>query len=253
MTDEKRAELEQKYLLALLTRDAKIWHSRATRSIHALDDIEEAKPKEKRQRKTFLSEIPCNKCGSHRRFTGSGYKCVQCSTEKAKRVDDFKREAQKLTPPVPRGRGLGIRPSQQLSDRAVARRNYLAKLARAAEANPPTVPTTPTIEANPVAPAAVSARAAAMAAGEKRYIGEPCQCGNRVRYVSHRGCVECHKAANRRHKRAQRAAAITGPAAPVTAEPRRLRPTQIRPPGPGQNAPFKRLMPFPRGARFVAK
>ena len=108
MTPEERSILEEKFLLALLKRDAKIWHSRATRSIHALDDIEEAEPKEKRQRKTFLSEIPCNKCGSHRRFTGSGYKCVQCSTEKAKRVDDIKREARKLTPPVPRGRGAGI-------------------------------------------------------------------------------------------------------------------------------------------------
>ena len=123
MTNEQRAELEQKYLLALLTRDAKIWnrHAPGHLQVQTHDDIEEAKPKAKRQRKTFLSDIPCNKCGGHRRYGGGRFGvCVKCSTEKAKRVDDIKREAQKrIAPPLPRGRGLGIRPSQQLSDRAV--------------------------------------------------------------------------------------------------------------------------------------
>lgn len=233
MTDEQRAELEQKYLLALLTRDAREWHRRVGRVVQMThDDIEEPKPK--RQPKTFLSETPCSKCGSHRRYAGSGWKCVRCADEKAKRADRIKAEALgRTTPPSPRGRGLGIRPSQLLGERALQKRAYLATLARAAKA--------PVVKSegrrrvarpphNAPSAATIEARAAAIKADLKTYRrAEPCvQCGGSEFFTRYRGpCVVCH----RRHVQESKKRPV--PAAPVMtmAEPRRLRPSQLIRPG----------------------
>jgi hypothetical protein len=253
MTPEERSELEQKYLLGLLTRDAVIWRRHAARSRHQHFEADEngswqRSPRPKRS-PTFLSEAACSKCGSHRKFSASGWKCVKCAEEKARRVDKIKTEALARVAPPPRGRGLGIRPSQLLSDRAVARRNYLASLARGAEtANPPAPP----VESHQNGPVSQSARAAAMAAGAKRYVGEPCgKCGNRVRYTAHRGCVECPKIAKRKHR------AAIAPAAPpaVMAEPRRLRPSQlIRPSAPApMTTKALKFAPHEKPRRWASK
>ena len=146
------------------------------------DDIEEPK-RSKTPAKTFLSDIAMLKMREPSAIRGRRLECVRCADEKAKRADRIKAEALgRITPPSPRGRGLGIRPSQLLGERALQKRAYLATLARAAKA--------PVVKSegrrrvarpphNAPSAATIETRAAAIKADLKTYRrAEPCvQCG----------------------------------------------------------------------------
>src|SRR5580704_18096505 len=98
MTPDERADLKQKYLLALLKSDAEIWRARIEMpvlkgiGVASDDDTDEPKPSRHNPAETYLREDPCLHCGTHRRFTRDNT-CVVCQKARDKRAEKIKKLA----------------------------------------------------------------------------------------------------------------------------------------------------------------
>jgi hypothetical protein len=123
MTPDERADLKQKYLLALLTRDAKIWRERIEAPLRAgvgvgADDGETLSSAEVEKKScaigaTYNREDPCLHCGTHARYVRDD-SCVACAKARDKRADKAKklaRAAATASQPVRRPT-LGLRQTQ---------------------------------------------------------------------------------------------------------------------------------------------
>jgi hypothetical protein len=199
MTDDERADLEQAYLLALLTRDAKIWREHQTKQKmmcgpsrnddEQLSSSQASKPVKLPHvpAQTYHGD-PCRTCGGTERYLGGRY-CVAChrlsvkrsrkkasalsETEKQKRRDAWtleKREAQRQrTAAHGENNGhygkMGGKKPAIVSDHAVVSDRATAS----------------------------AARAAAKAAGQKIFMrGRPCKkCGCNTFYVGNCSCTAC--------------------------------------------------------------
>ena len=183
MTDERYADLGQRYLVELMKADAKVWRkhqgalergggddalsSPQAQKVAPHVSVEATRPK----RSAIFYGRPCQTCGGTERYISTGH-CVACAKASAAK-SDAKRTA---------------KPKQKS---AIA-------LARAA---------------------ASAARAAAIAAGANTYRrGRPCdKCGHDVFYVLHCSCATCKRA--RRPVRTQRG---TEPSVPRLSQYKRL-------------------------------
>jgi hypothetical protein len=199
MTDDRRADLEQAYLLALMKRDAVIWRAHYAAPMNGRGDVvlsdDNADKPDRRLRDhsaTYVREDPCVICGTNKRYV-VGRNCVACQTAKEKRAEAAKKAVEKRGPAVfPSADDRpGFRPTQMLSQPKMKATPTLPK------SEPPKIKP-PKIERpnNILDPN----RAAARAAGEAKYIREfECKaCHGFEFYTRNATCVECERTRNKK-------------------------------------------------------
>jgi ribosomal protein L37E len=218
--------LREKYLLALLRRDAVIWRQYRSANDHAMAQDDAMSPEQASRPtphsigKTFQGQ-PCRKCGSTERYINTK-DCAACDRTRA--AQHFhNNKGTKLTPHTvrqaePRSLSEAEKEKRRAAwtpERREAQRQRTANDGdRGGDHGGRKV-------GRPIYSKS-EARAAAKAAGEKRFIREqPCaKCGARIFLVSNGGCVACDKerARTRASRNGGRASGAVNPSIPRLAQ-----------------------------------